>query len=120
MVMLLVTTSKTPTGSKVIYHDDIIELESSVTIPANQIARFDFNYPTGLTQSNCVPISFGIKQVTDKGFNYYGYHRDSSSYLNNEYTRSVNLQSSSIQMRIYNDTDSAKSVTFKLVLLKIS
>lgn len=93
-------------------------LESSVTIPANQVANFTFSYPIGFDSTNCIPISFGIKQIENKGYNYFGRYRDSSSLLNNEYERSVNLLENNIQMRIYNDTESPKTVYFRLVLLK--
>lgn len=107
-------------GSSYINNDQIHIINASVTIPAHQVVTATASYPEGLTADNCIPLAVGVKYVDNKGYNYFGQYRDSASLANNAYSRYINLAPSNLQVTLYNDTDSSKTLSFRIVLLDIS
>lgn len=106
-------------GSKVVYKDNYAVITGSMSISANGSLTKDINYPSGFNVDNCVPISCGLKVLENKGYNFIGDYLNSSSLLINAYDRSLNLISTAIQLYVINPTDSSKTVTYKIVLMKI-
>lgn len=107
-------------------HDDRYKLQGdfaivtgSVSIEASSNTTVEKDYPTGFTVDNCVPISFGIKIVENKGYNYEGIYEDSGDALNNSYKRRLNLVSDKIKIYVSNAIDSTKTVYYKIVLMKV-
>lgn len=100
--------------------EDFAILTGQVSMAADSTSSFTINYPIGFTADNCVPIACGLKVLDAKGFNYVAHNADSVSILNNGYNRLLNLQEANIQLRVTNpDTTSAKTVNYKIVLMKV-
>lgn len=120
MVMLLVIILKIVIGSKVVYKDDYVVIEGQMIVEANSSLTKNINYPTNYNINNCVPISCGIKILDTKGYNYVGNKVDSGSILNNAYDRRLNLTEFDIKLFVVNpSTDSSKTITYKIVLMKV-
>lgn len=99
---------------------NITVLTGSLTISASTSGSKNINYPSSYTSSNCVPISCGIYNVENKGYNFVGFNKDSASSLNNAWDRRLNLTSSNIVLVVDNPNSSEKTVNYKIVLMKIS
>lgn len=100
---------------------DFAVLTGSFEVAISSSGTKEFDYPSGYTVDNCVAVSFGIKVIENKGYNYEGIYTDSGDALNNSYRRRLNLNSNKIKMVVYNpNSDKAMTVNYKLVLMKIS
>lgn len=100
---------------------DFAVITGSITIAASSSSTELISYPTGFTADNSVPISCGLKQIDNRGFNYVGTYSDSSDGLNNAFRRRLNLTSSEIKLFIENpDTASSITVQYQIVLMKVS
>lgn len=99
---------------------NITTITGSMNIAANSGVTKNISYPTGYTKDNSVPISLGIKIIENKGYNYEGTFTDSGSLLSNAYERRLNL-GGTIDLYVKNpNTDDAKTVYYKIVLMKVS
>lgn len=105
-------------GSKAVYKNNFVVISGNLKIAASDSNVANISYPEGFTAENCVPISCGLQAIANKGYNYVGYNKDSSSALTNAYDRRLNLTSSNIVLMIYNPTTSEKTVSYKIVLMK--
>ena len=99
--------------------DDFVIITGNVTIAANDTGLVNINYPEGFNADNCVPITCGLQIIANKGYNYVGYNKDSGSILTNAYDRRLNLTSSNILFMIDNPNTSAKTISYKIVLMKV-
>ena len=105
-------------GSKAVYKNNFVVISGNLKVAANDSNVANISYPEGFNAENCVPISCGLQAIANKGYNYVGYNKDSSSALTNAYDRKLNLTSSNIVLMIYNPTTSEKTVSYKIVLMK--
>lgn len=99
---------------------NIAVLTGSTVVNASSSKTVTINYPSGYTESNCIPIAFALKS-TAKGYNYFGAYKYSSDLMFNAFTRRLNLESSNISVYIENPTsDQDLTINYKIVLMKIS
>ena len=133
MAMLLVTTSKTPTGDKVVYHNEIAVVTGTFTAHINQNESVmshveNINYPTGFNVSNTAVISIGLKRTDQVLLDYsFGTLSDEAAvgYVNSAIGKSVVINSNDMQLKTYYNFGAPRSATdipysYKIVLLKIS
>ena len=99
--------------------ENIAVLTGTITAEAEKNGTANINYPEGFNTNNCVPISFGIKIVENRGFNYFGTYKDSADLLNNSYDRKLNLNSTNIVVMVKNPTTSSNRIEYKIVLMKV-
>lgn len=107
-------------GSIYFLKDNIAVFEGSITISASSSNSKEISYPSGYNSTNCVPIACGIKNLENKGFNYVGFNKDSAYSINNAWDRRLNLTSSNIVLVIDNPNTSEKTVSYKIILMRIS
>ena len=93
-------------------------MTGTITAEASKNGTANISYPVGFNVNNCVPVSFGVKIIEDKGFNYFGTYNDSADLLNNSYDRKLNLNSSNIVAVVKNPTTSSKNIKYTIVLMK--
>lgn len=106
---------------KIINSGDYAVLTGSFEVAISSSGTKEFDYPSGYTVDNCVAVSFGIKVIENKGYNYEGIYTDSGDALDNSYRRRLNLNSNKVKMVVYNpNSEQAMTVNYKLVLMKIS
>ena len=112
VAMLLVTTSKTPTGSKVIYRDDIAVVTGTISL-TNGSGMVALNYPDGFSNNNCVPIATGVDLMAS---GYYSYVSASEMIIE------TRLASNNIQVLVdaIDNVGPTATKNVKVVLLKIS
>lgn len=127
MAMLLVTTLKTPTGAKVIYRDDIAVVTGTKTIDGKtgssdyQQTNWHIDYPTGYNRNNCVAISFFVTIANSTNSGAYGQSPyASSSYVLGTVPRGVSFLDDDMNVFCCNPNPNAQSISYKIVLLKIS
>lgn len=97
---------------------NIAVLTGTITAAASKSGTANINYPAGFNADNCVAISFGIKVVENKGFNYFGTYENSADLLITSYERKLNLNSTNIVATVKNPTTSSNSIKYKIVLMK--
>lgn len=119
MAILLLIILLIVIGSKVVYKDNFAILTGTIIAEASKSGTANIDYPEGFDVDNCVAISFGVKTVENKGFNYFGTYKDSADLLNNSYDRKLNLNSSNIVVIVKNPNTSSKSIKYMIVLMKI-
>lgn len=127
MAMLLVTTLKTPTGSKVIYHDDIAVVTGTKSIDGNTGSsdytqtNWHIDYPTGYNRNNCIVISFFVTISNSTNSGAYGQSPyASSNYVLGTVPRGVSFKDDDMNVFCCNPNPNAQSISYKIVLLKIS
>ena len=97
---------------------DFSILVGQKNVEASSGSNIHISYPSGYTQENCVPICCGIK-YSEAGYNYVGKYDNSNDIFFNAVKRTLTLGSEDIVLRIENPTnDSAKTYSFKIVLMK--
>lgn len=106
-------------GYKTIHKNDYAIITGTITINGTSSGNEEIDYPEGFNGNNCVPVSLGIKLIEKNGFNYYGNYVNSSSSNMNAYTRYVNLLTDKIRLNVTNPNDTAKTFTYKIVLMKV-
>ena len=95
-------------------------LSGSISVPANDEATVELDYPTGFTRENCVLISNGLKVIEDVGYNYVGHYENALSLYSGAFTRMINFKSNKIQLTLVNPTTSQTiNANYKLVLMKV-
>lgn len=103
---------------------NISTLTGNVTINASSSKTTEISYPSGYTKDNSILLACGLKLNNDpysKGYNFYGIFSDSSDLLDYAFRRRVNLASNKVLLFIQNPmTDSAVTINYKIVLMKIS
>lgn len=129
MAMLLVTTSKTATGSNVIYHDDVAIITGDKTLHANSSSSgqeyaqtiWDISYPTGFSKTNCIVLAFQGNIDTSEHIGAYGTAPVTSiNSVRGTLPRTIAFRDSAISLECWNPAYSTKTYHYKLVLLKIS
>ena len=129
MAMLLVTTSKTATGSNVIYHDDVAIITGEKTLDANSSSSgleyaqttWNISYPTGFSKNNCIVLAFQGSLDTNLRVGAYGTGPvTSTNAVRATLPRTVVLWDDLINLECWNPAYSEKTYYYKLVLLKIS
>lgn len=129
MAMLLVTTSKTATGSNVIYHDDVAIITGNKTLDANSSSSgqeyaqttWNIEYPTGFSKNNCIVLAFQGSLETNLRVGAYGTGPvTSTNFVRATLPRTVVLWDDLIDLECWNPSSSTKTYYYKLVLLKIS
>lgn len=99
---------------------DFAILTGSTQVTGSSKGTVEIDYPSGFTVDNCVAISFGIKVIENRGYNYEGIYTNSEDSIDNCYRRRLNLNSSKVKMVVYNPNTDAMTVYYKVVLMKIS
>lgn len=101
---------------------NISMLTGSLTINASTSANKTIVFPAGYNKDNCVITSVGIVNSSNvaKGYNYVGTYNDSSDSLNNAYYRRINLIDEGIKLSVTNPNTNAITVSYKILLMKIS
>ena len=97
------------------------KITGSMTIEANSNKSVTINYPSGFTKDNCYVVACGIQATENRGYNFIGIYKDSLSLLMNAYHRYVNTTDSGINLIVENpNTSSSRTVTYKILLMKIN
>lgn len=100
---------------------NIAVLSGSFDVEATTYGKTTINYPSGFTVDNCVLISLGIYAYTKNGYNYYGQMSEFTSDIGySSLNRKINLDSTGIILQAENKATSSKTITYKIVLMKIS
>ena len=99
---------------------NITVLSGNITVAAESTGDVTLSYPTGYSYANCIPISCGIKENDNRGYNFVGDHNDIIDLTFVALHRRLNLNSSNITFSIVNPATSTHTYTYKIVLMKIS
>ena len=135
VVILLLIISIIVIGSKVVFKDNFVVIEGTITLEPNlaenismspvkfKQTSFSINYPTGFNKGNCVVISKAFGFPRQQGLNYVegwnNYPNNVDAYLG-VLPHDVMLGDNAIQISLGNYMTSEMQYSYKIVLMKIS
>lgn len=111
---------------------NIVTLTGNVSVTASSENTFSdtgkwgkgqavINYPSGFSSSNCVVISIGIKASTSSiGYNFGSSAKHMLDIQANAFPTNVVLNSDKILLNVKNPITSATTLSYKVILMKVS
>ena len=132
LIKLLVVILLILVGAKVIYKDNFaiitgsIECDAATDEDRYKLTNKDINFPTGFTSENCVVVSVGANNMTNKGYSYtQGFKSELTALDMSWATEGIKVMlgynnTEIIKISAVNITKQTATKKYKIVLMKIN